>query len=49
VAPLLSEAGDEEAMSRERILSMTLSVSGVVFATILAFVAAALLLLTRGV
>jgi len=46
---LLSEAGDEEAMSRKRILSMTLSVSGVVFATILAFVAAALLLLTRGV
>jgi hypothetical protein len=46
---VMAEAGDEAATSRRNVLSMTLTVGGVVFATLLAFAAAALLLLTRGV
>jgi hypothetical protein len=46
---LMREAGDEAATSRKNIVSMTLTVVGIVFATLLAFVAAAILLLTRGV
>jgi hypothetical protein len=46
---VMAEAGDEAATSRKNVLSMTLTVAGVVFATLLAFAAAALLLLTRGV
>ncbi len=46
---VMSEAGDEEATSRKNIVSMTLTVAGVVLATLLAFAAAALLMLTRGV
>jgi hypothetical protein len=46
---LMSEAGDESASSRKNVVSMTLTVTGIVFATLLAFVAAAILLLTRGV
>ncbi len=46
---LMAEAGDTAAESRRNVWSMTLFVAGIVFATILAFAAAALLLLTRGV
>jgi hypothetical protein len=46
---LMAEAGDVEATSKKNVLSMTLTVAGIVFATLLAFAAAAILVLTRGV
>ncbi|RLB47545.1 MAG: hypothetical protein DRJ42_25175 [Deltaproteobacteria bacterium] len=46
---VMLEAEAPGANSRKRVLSMTLTVLGVVLVTILAFAAAALLMLTRGV